>query len=201
LPNDRNGGGLARVEAIAERRSIPGVILFAGTGDVLFMNAEAEVLTRQIMAVRAEAGAQEVLPSEIRDLCVSLRNALEHDDQEDSKGQHEFRRVAGDLPTPVLLRGFPLAPHSPNDDACMLVLMEKIGRERRIVPDPAKEHFRLTDREVEMVKYISEGWTNKEIAHYLHISEHTVKEHVRHLLKKTKSTTRTGILAQIFQDT
>jgi DNA-binding NarL/FixJ family response regulator len=79
--------------------------------------------------------------------------------------------------------------------------MEKIGRERRIVPDQTKDQFRLTDREVEIVKYISEGWTNKEIARHLGISEHTVKEHVRHLLKKTKSTTRTGILAQIFQDT
>jgi len=176
-------------------------MLFAGTGDVLFMNAEAETLTRQIMTARAEAGAQEELPSEIRDLCVSLRNVLEQDDQAHSEGQHELRRVAGDLPTPVLFRGFPLAPHSINDDACMLVLIEKIGRERRIVPDQAKDQFRLTVREVEIVKYISDGWTNKEIAHHLNISEHTVKEHVRHLLKKTKSTTRTGILAQIFQDT
>ncbi len=201
MANGSNGGGLTRLEAIAERRSIPGVMLFAGTGEVLFMNAEAEVLSRQIMAARYEAGAQEVLPTEILDLCVSLRNLLENEDQENSEGQHELRRVAGDLPTPVLLRGFPLAPHSPDDDACMLVLMEKIGRERRIVSDQAKDQFRLTDREVEIVKYISEGWTNKEIAHHLEISEHTVKEHVRHLLKKTKSTTRTGILAQIFQDT
>lgn len=196
-----NGVGLNRLEAIAERRSVPGVMLFAGTGDVLFMNAEAEVLTRQIMAARTEAGAQEVLPAEIRDLCVSLRNVLELDDPAYSEGQHELRRVAGDLPTPVLFRGFPLAPYSVNDDACMLVLMEKIGRERCIVSDQVKDQFRLTGREVEIVKYISAGWTNKEIAQHLAISEHTVKEHVRHLLKKTKSTTRTGILAQIFQDT
>lgn len=201
IANASNGAGLTRLEAIAERRSVPGVMLFAGTGDVLFMNAEAEMLTRQIMAARAEAGVQEVLPAEIRDLCVSLRNVLEHDDHAHSEGQPELRRVAGDLPTPVLFRGFPLAPHSNNDDACMLVLMEKIGRERRIVSDQAKEQFRLTDREVEIVKYVSDGWTNKEIAQHLGISEHTVKEHVRHLLKKTKSTTRTGILAQIFQDT
>jgi DNA-binding CsgD family transcriptional regulator len=176
-------------------------MLFAGTGDVLFMNAEAEVLSRQIIGARFGTGAQEVLPTEILDLCVSLRNLLESGESEESEGQHELRRVTGDLHAPVLLRGFPLAPHSPNDDACMLILMEKIGRERRIVPDQAKDHFRLTDREVEIVKYISEGWTNKEIARHLDISEHTVKEHVRHLLKKTKSTTRTGILAQIFQDT
>jgi DNA-binding CsgD family transcriptional regulator len=201
LSNGSNGGGLTRLEAIAERRSIPGVMLFAGTGDVLFMNAEAEVLSRQIIGARFGAGAQEVLPTEILDLCVSLRNLLEIGDPEESEGQHELRRVTGDLHAPVLLRGFPLAPHSPSDEACMLILMEKIGRERRIVPDQAKDHFRLTDREVEIVKYISEGWTNKEIARHLDISEHTVKEHVRHLLKKTKTTTRTGILAQIFQDT
>ena len=199
--NSKINGGLSRIEAIAERRSIPGVMLFAGTGDVLFMNAEAEVLSRQIIGARFGAGAQEILPSEILDLCVSLRNLLDKDDQEEIDGQQELRRVTGDLDSPVLLRGFPLAPHSPNDDACMLILMEKIGRERRIVPDQIKDQFRLTDREVEIVKYISEGWTNKEIARHLEISEHTVKEHVRHLLKKTKSTTRTGILAQIFQDT
>ena len=199
--NGHNGGGQTRIEAIAERRSIPGVMLFAGTGDVLFMNAEAEVLSRQIISAQFGDEAQEILPTEILDLCESLRNLIESGDDEESECQHELRRVTGDLHAPVLLRGFPLAPHSPSDDACMLILMEKIGRERRIVPDQAKDEFRLTDREVEIVKYISEGWTNKEIARHLEISEHTVKEHVRHLLKKTKSTTRTGILAQIFQDT
>ena len=203
LPNgsNDNGGGRTRLEAIAERRSVPGVMLFAGTGDVLFMNAEAEMLSRQMNIAQFGEGTADVLPEEIRNLCISLRNLLDDERKEDEEGQHELRRVTGDAQSPVLLRGFPLAPHSPTDDACMLILMEKIGRERRIVPDQAKDHFRLTDREVEIVKYISEGWTNKEIARHLDISEHTVKEHVRHLLKKTKSTTRTGILAQIFQDT
>ena len=202
LPKTTNGGGMTRLEAIAERRSIPGVLLFAGSGDLLFMNSEAEVLSRQIIGARFGAGAQEILPNEILDLCVSLRDLLEDSEkEEDSEGKTELRRVTGDVTAPVLLRGFPLAPHSPKDEACMLILMEKIGRERRVVPDQAKDQFRLTDREVEIVRYISEGWTNKEIAQHLDISEHTVKEHVRHLLKKTKSTTRTGILAQIFQDT
>ena len=196
-----NGAVLNRIEAIAERRSIPGVMLFAGTGDVLFMNAEAEVLSRQIIGERYGDEGQDLLPTEIVDLCLSLRNLLDDEDQRDDEDQHELRRITGDSQSPVLLRGFPLAPHSPNDDACMLILMEKIGRERRIVPPQAKDEFRLTDREVEIVRYISEGWTNKEIARHLDISEHTVKEHVRHLLKKTKSTTRTGILAAIFQDT
>jgi DNA-binding CsgD family transcriptional regulator len=201
IPSAANIGGLTRLEAIAERRSIPGVLLFSGTGDVLFMNSEAQVLSRQIIGARYGAEAQEVLPLEILELRVSLRQLLENQESRVFEGQHELRRVTGDLKSPVLLRGFLLALQSPKDEARMLILMEKIGRERRIVPDQAKDQFRLTDREVEIVKYISAGWTNKEIAHHLEISEHTVKEHVRHLLKKTKSTTRTGILAQIFQDT
>ncbi len=176
-------------------------MLFAGTGDVLFKNSEAEALSRQIVGGAIGMEDQDVLPEEILDLCLSLRNLLESEETEESHSQHELRRVIGNADAPILLRGFPLAPHSPTDDACMLILMEKIGRERRNVPDQAKDHFRLTGREVEIVKYISEGGTNKEIAQHLDISEHTVKEHVRHLLKKTKSTTRTGILAQIFQDT
>ncbi len=196
-----NGNGRNRLEAIAERRSIPGVLLLSGVGDVLFMNAEAEVLSRQIIGARFGSGAQEVLPSEILDLAVALQRLANNRGRPSSERQHELRRVTGDLESPVLLRGFLLAPHSEKDDASMLILMEKIGRERRLVPQQAKEQFHLTDREVEIVKYISEGWTNKEIAQHLEISEHTVKEHVRHLLKKTKSTTRTAILAQIFQDT
>jgi DNA-binding CsgD family transcriptional regulator len=201
MPNAINGGGLSRLQEIADRRTIPGVLLFSGTGEVLFMNAEAEVLSRQIIGTRNGAEVQDVLPAEVLELCVSLRSLLDSQENGMPEGQHELRRVTGDLKSPVLLRGFPLAAHSEKDDACMLILMEKIGRERRLVPDQAKDQYRLTHREVEIVKYISEGWTNKEIARHLAISEHTVKEHVRHLLKKTKTTTRTGILAQIFQDT
>jgi DNA-binding CsgD family transcriptional regulator len=200
MPNAINGGGLSRLQEIADRRTIPGVLLFSGTGEVLFMNAEAVVLSRQIIGTCNGAEVQDVLPAEVLELCVSLRSLLDSQENGMPEGQHELRRVTGDLKSPVLLRGFPLAAHSEKDDACMLILMEKIGRERRLVPDQAKDQYRLTHREVEIVKYISEGWTNKEIARHLTISEHTVKEHVRHLLKKTKTTTRTGILAQIFQD-
>ena len=109
-------------------------------------------------------------------------------------------RVTGDLNFPVLLRGFLLPDLQGNGDASLLILMEKIGRQTRIIPTQTAERFRLTDREQEIVKYIADGRTNKEIAHSLSISEHTVKEHVRHLLKKTKTSTRTAVLAQVYQD-
>jgi len=206
LANGASGQGLTRLEAIAQRRSVPGVLLFAGSGDLLFMNHEAEIITRQIQGTGQEPNTTTLLPAEIRELCVSLQSILEGPEtdllQADRvDGPMELRRITGQGDSPVLLRGFPLAASGEKDEACMLILMEKLGRERRVVSGQVKDQYRLTDREVEIVRYISEGWTNKEIAKHLDISEHTVKEHVRHLLKKTKSTTRTGILASLFQDT
>ena len=57
----------------------------------------------------------------------------------------------------------------------------------------------LTNREQSVVENLAKGWTNKEIANALHITEQTVKEHIKHIMRKTNSTTRTGVLVQVFR--
>ena len=42
----------------------------------------------------------------------------------------------------------------------------------------------LTQREVEVLRQLAPGWTNREIAVALDISYETVKEHVQHILRK-----------------
>jgi DNA-binding NarL/FixJ family response regulator len=49
----------------------------------------------------------------------------------------------------------------------------------------------LTQRESEVLKQLSLGLTNKEIATALHISYETVKEHVQHILRKIGVSDRT----------
>jgi DNA-binding NarL/FixJ family response regulator len=49
----------------------------------------------------------------------------------------------------------------------------------------------LTNRESEVLKHLSNGLTNKEIAIALSISYETVKEHVQHILRKIGVTDRT----------
>ena len=43
---------------------------------------------------------------------------------------------------------------------------------------------RLTDRELEVLKLVAQGMSNREIAEHLYISENTVKNHVRNILEK-----------------
>jgi len=57
--------------------------------------------------------------------------------------------------------------------------LSKKADERQSVPTP-----RLTDRELEVLKLVAQGLTNRDIAGELYISENTVKNHVRNILEK-----------------
>jgi two-component system NarL family response regulator len=43
---------------------------------------------------------------------------------------------------------------------------------------------RLTDRELQVLKLVAQGLSNREVAEQLFISENTVKNHVRNILEK-----------------
>jgi hypothetical protein len=48
-----------------------------------------------------------------------------------------------------------------------------------------------------VIIYLMLGFTNKEIANRMNLSEYTVKEHLKRIMHKTKTTTRTGLLARM----
>jgi len=76
--------------------------------------------------------------------------------------------------------------------------MEVMGRRERVAQQVQKR-FNLTNREQTVVQTLAKGLTNKEIATALGITEPTVKAHIKHIMEKTKCTTRTGIIAQVLQ--
>ncbi|TLY36750.1 MAG: helix-turn-helix transcriptional regulator, partial [Nitrospirae bacterium] len=81
----------------------------------------------------------------------------------------------------------------------ILIIFSELGRRQEAAIEQAQDAFHLTGRELAVVKNLLKGWTNKEIAHDLAVSEQTVKEHIKHIMAKTKTTTRTGILVQVMQ--
>ena len=70
-------------------------------------------------------------------------------------------------------------------------LLQKVNELHR----PFHENFEaLTERELEVVKWVIQGMTNKEIATKLGISEKTVKTHLRNIFSKLKITRRLQLL-------
>ena len=57
--------------------------------------------------------------------------------------------------------------------------LAKVAAEREQLPAPV-----LTARELEVLKLVARGMSNKDVADELYISENTVKNHVRNILEK-----------------
>lgn len=71
------------------------------------------------------------------------------------------------------------------------ILLENIGGGRIYVDNKSGI---LTNRQFEVLKYISQGLSNKQIAHEMSVSEATVKLHINAMLKALNATNRTQAL-------
>jgi DNA-binding NarL/FixJ family response regulator len=60
-------------------------------------------------------------------------------------------------------------------------------------PIQPKNSTLLTQRQMEVVEEIRNGKANKQIAYELNMSEHTVKVHLRHIMRKLKARNRTEV--------
>jgi DNA-binding CsgD family transcriptional regulator len=54
----------------------------------------------------------------------------------------------------------------------------------------------LTDRELQIVQLIAQGYSNKQVAHRLHISEWTVSTHLRRIFAKLDVDSRAAMVHQ-----
>lgn len=59
------------------------------------------------------------------------------------------------------------------------------------LPEDVEMFQPLTDREMEILRFIAQGLSNKEIARTLHISQQTVKNHITSILRKLAVNDRT----------
>ncbi len=72
------------------------------------------------------------------------------------------------------------APISPRMAAHMLAEFSRASQGKK----PGESSSVLSDREVEVLRLVAQGRTNKEVAAALYISENTVKYHLRNILDK-----------------
>ena len=72
------------------------------------------------------------------------------------------------------------------------LMREFTALSRRLETDESGEDApKLTDREVEVLRLVARGLSNKEIAAQLVIAQNTVKNHVRNILEKLRLRSRT----------
>jgi two-component system, NarL family, response regulator DegU len=85
-------------------------------------------------------------------------------------------------------RGEAICPPS----LCMVLIEHVWNEERRKLQSPgsATSNSRLTHRQVQLMNLVADGLSNKEIATSLNLSQYTVKNHLRRVMRQVDATNR-----------
>lgn len=73
----------------------------------------------------------------------------------------------------------------------------KTGADPVVDMQSVKDRFNLSDREVDVIKCLCRGDTNKEIGERLFISDLTVKGHLKHVYQKMGAHTRSAVVSTV----
>ena len=184
-------------ESIADKRMGPGILMVSSSMQLLYSDRRIWELFGKIKPQEGKA-QHGVLPPAVEGLCSEIIKLLQV--RTEAKDWEHFRvkRVVGDPVQPILLSGVGI-PEQHGGKSRVLITIEALGRRQEAMIEQAKEFFRLTTREVSVVQHLLKGWTNKEIASALTVTEQTIKEHIKHIMAKTQTTTRTGILVHVLR--
>ncbi len=176
----------------------PGLLVFTGSLQLAFMNYEARELSSRLTRCSNGQVAQGVLPTEVTELAERISRLLRAGDDGKDREPLQLVRVSPPSSETVLFRAIGV-PHSDGlQRSLTLIYMEAIGRQEGRITKQVKWKFGLSDRQAAVLEHLLEGLTNKEIANRLGVAEQTVKEHMKRIMEKTRTTTRTGALMQLF---
>jgi len=184
-------------ESIADKRMGPGILMLSSSMQLLYSDRRIWELFGKIKPQEGKA-QHGVLPPAVEGLCSEIIKLLQVRTEAKDWEYFRVKRVVGDPVQPILLSGVGI-PEQHGGKSRVLITIEALGRRQEAMIEQAKELFRLTTREVSVVQHLLKGWTNKEIASALTVTEQTIKEHIKHIMAKTQTTTRTGILVHVLR--
>jgi len=175
-----------------------GIILFNSTGQLLFMNTEAQTFTQQLQPLSTRENGTCLIPEKIHTVVRDLISRLMHCDHPKDCESIQVERLCFASDQRLLLRGLCIPDEPLARNSRFLIIMEKLNQQKLECPDAnMQQRYHLTEREQMVIIYLMLGFTNKEIANRINLSEYTVKEHLKRIMQKTQTTTRTGLLARM----
>lgn len=184
-------------EAMAEDRPSIGVFVFSAALQLLYMNGKAQELTGYLREARGGRPVDGAIPPEVMGLCEDLVSLLRT--HPGAKGWEPVQRTRMTM-TPrclMLLSGFGIPHSKSSQEGRLIVLTEELHAQMGLSEARVQKRYRLTNREQTVIVHLLQGFTNKAIASRMELSEHTVKDHLKNIMMKTSTTTRTGLLARI----
>jgi DNA-binding CsgD family transcriptional regulator len=184
-------------DSAARQHDATGVVLFSSSGQLLFMNYEAQNYIRQLQSSIAKENGTCLIPEGIHAVVRELVTQLMQCDHPKDCESIQVERICFGLDQRLLLRGLCVPDEPLVRSSRLLIIIEKLDQKLEYPDVNIQQRYHLTEREQMVIIYLMLGFTNKEIANRLNLSEYTVKEYLKRIMQKTKTTTRTGLLARM----
>lgn len=196
------GGGQLEVEEksnsidfVKQRRNTEAIVI--GPDDEILFVSNGEGTTAKFLAGNIQSSEDHQARRQIRDLLHRVRRSvLSHGLMPEIQQARTRTSVVFSFRGLVIgLRGL-LLNGTDGGEPLVMILIEQVKNEPR-GSDAESHDYYFTPRENAVVNYIKKGFTNKEIAYSLSIGVHTVKDHIKRIMKKINVHTRCGIAGKL----
>ena len=181
---------------IINKRSIPGVLIVDADYNLLYANSQALEIIFGHTGLRTRDERNRPVPDEVTTLCEGLKSDPVVSSFHCNVHGCEIldARTGGLCSIRVFFIGNPAASKELQH---IMVLIESIIEKHEMDFVKVKREYGLSKREVEVLQCVCRGLTNKEIAQTNFISEYTVKNHVRKIMRRMGVNSRSEIFVAL----
>ncbi len=184
---------------IIRKRTIPGVVIFDSSKRMLFSNEEALVLAPELEKIFPDGAQASGILQSIYQLCDQVKDSVSCVKSNINRSEIVHCTVRDGTEGQLLaLRAFPTKwDEKEGSSLHIMVLLERAVEKRSVDYKIAGSHFDLSRREIEVLERICEGLSNRDIASHLFISEYTVKDHLKKIMRKMGCSSRNEIISSL----
>ena len=180
-------------QSFASQRAGHGILIVTLDGRILWTDSRATELCQQ-MRVATER-LEGTLPLRVVKLVQEIGELLQLRNHSKDWEAFNVKRVMKGCETHIFVAGIGLpAGVGHGTESTVLLTLDVIAPRKSV---SRLQAFQLTAKEITVAELLLKGSTNKEIAHAIGVTVQTAKEHVKHIMEKTKTNTRTGIVMAI----
>ncbi len=184
-------------QAMADEHVSPGFLILSSSLKLLFRDQQSWKLCALINKIEQGKAATGVIPHAVLQICAQVAQMLKSAPTSKDLDDLQVKHLIADAHSQILVLAIGLPDAKDHTRSEILVLLEEVSRPLEPLLRSAKRRFQFTEREVGVVQHLLKGMTNKQIANEMGVTEQTVKEHIKNVMKKTKTPTRTAILLAI----
>jgi len=186
------------LELIRKRQS-PGILILDREGQLRYSNQEVLLLLPDLLKTDCDGNPQIHIPAEILRICTLAQGLPVLGEGEMSRNVETYcSLMVGGEEQVFSLRAFIVGGvGSKREEGFVMILVERVVEKHTYDFDKVQKEYQLSAREMDVIKSLAQGLSNKDIAEKLYISEHTVKDHLKNIMAKMQVSSRNEILVAL----